>query len=66
MRNYPKGGYIARPEALVDPWGEQYHYQSPGQHNANSFDLWSHGADQAPGGSDTDGDVGNWNDTAEG
>lgn len=66
VRNYPPGGYLQKRDALLDPWGEEYQYESPGQHNPNSFDLWSLGADQSPGGNDTDADIGNWQDSTEG
>jgi general secretion pathway protein G len=59
-RNYPAGGYLKRRDALEDPWGTPFLYESPGQHNAHSFDLWSLGADQSQGGEDVNGDVGNW------
>ena len=59
-RNYPAGGYLKRRDALEDPWGMPFRYESPGQHNAHSFDLWSLGADQSQGGEDVNGDVGNW------
>jgi len=26
---------------LPDPWGNPYHYQCPGSHNTDSFDLWT-------------------------
>lgn len=38
----------------VDPWGNPYQYRYPGQDNANSFDLFSFGADGREG---TDDDV---------
>jgi general secretion pathway protein G len=60
VRNYPKGGYLQKSDMLKDPWGEEFQYESPGQHNPQSFDLWSQGADQAAGGADTDADIGNW------
>lgn len=41
----------------VDPWGNPYVYKAPGQHNTNSFDLSSSGADGRDG---TDDDVTNW------
>ena len=59
-RSYPAGGYLKRRDALEDPWGTPFLYESPGQHNAHSFDLWSLGADQSQGGEDVNGDVGNW------
>ena len=54
--NYREGGYIRRlPE---DPWGNPYHYASPGQHGR--VDLYSLGADDQPGGESIDADIGNW------
>jgi general secretion pathway protein G len=40
-----------------DPWGNDYVYDYPGKHNANSYDLMSVGPD---GKSGTDDDIGNW------
>jgi general secretion pathway protein G len=65
VRHYPKGGYLRRAEAMSDPWGELYQYESPGQHNPDTFDLWSFGADQSPGGTDSDADIGNWDSSGE-
>jgi len=62
-RNYPPGGYLKGGRLPVDPWGEAYHYESPGQNNADSFDLWSYGADGAPGGDGVDADIGNWTES---
>jgi len=59
-RNYPPGGYMKKRDALIDPWGEPFQYESPGSHNPHAFDVWSTGADLSPGGSDTGVDVGNW------
>jgi len=59
-RNYPPGGYLSKKEAVLDPWEEQFQYQSPGENNPRTFDLWSLGADSAPGGVDLDRDIGNW------
>lgn len=42
----------------VDPWGNPYQYQSPGQHG--EYDLWSYGADGAPGGEGENQDVVSW------
>ncbi len=64
-RNYPPGGYLKKADTLDDPWGEPFQYQSPGQHNAHSFDLWSLGADSATGGEGPDAEIGNWDDSAE-
>ncbi len=59
-RNYPTGGYLRGGALPLDSWGEPYQYLSPGDHNPTSFDLWSLGADSAPGGEGIDADIGNW------
>jgi general secretion pathway protein G len=42
-----------------DPWGEVYKYRCcPGQHG--EYDLWSEGADKAPGGEGENTDVVSW------
>lgn len=49
------GPYI---EALrPDPWGNEYQFAAPGEHNPNSFDFWSYGPDGTDG---TEDDIGNW------
>lgn len=54
---YREGGYIRRlPE---DPWGNPYQYAYPGR--VRAFDVYSLGADNAPGGENLDADIGNWN-----
>ena len=40
-----------------DPWGSDYIYKQPGQHNPDSYDVYSPGADRIPGSAD---DIGNW------
>ena len=51
---YRRGGYIKRlPD---DPWGRPYHYQAPGA-DGRAFDIWSTGADGAPGGAGDDADI---------
>ena len=59
-RNYPRGGYLTKKDALLDPWSEPFQYASPGTHNSYGFDLWTLGADQAAGGEEGDSDIGNW------
>ncbi|HHJ11962.1 MAG TPA: type II secretion system protein GspG [Chromatiales bacterium] len=56
-KNWKKGGYIAR--LPKDPWGNPYQYLSPGEHG--DFDLYTLGADGAPGGEGVNADIGNWN-----
>ncbi len=62
-RNYPDGGYLKDGKLPVDPWGEPYHYEMPGTNNPHAFDLWSFGADNAPGGEGVDADIGNWSES---
>jgi general secretion pathway protein G len=40
-----------------DPWGEDYQYKFPGEHNKDTYDLWSNGKNKVAG--DTD-DISNW------
>jgi general secretion pathway protein G len=55
-RNWKPGGYIDRlPE---DPWGNPYLYLNPGVHG--EIDVYSQGADRAPGGEGINADIGNW------
>ncbi len=51
---YRRGGYIKKLPS--DPWGRPYNYQAPGQ-NGKAFDVWSLGADGAPGGTDDNADI---------
>ncbi|MCB1880371.1 MAG: type II secretion system major pseudopilin GspG [Chromatiaceae bacterium] len=44
----------------MDPWGNNYLYQSPGKHNQRGYDLYSLGADGRDGGDKEDKDVVNW------
>lgn len=53
---YQAGGYIKK--LPNDPWGRPYLYASPGQHG--TFDISTLGADGAPGGTDENADIGNW------
>mgnify|MGYP001242623038 FL=1 len=43
----------------LDPWGNAYQFDNPGKNN--KIDIYSYGADQKPGGSGIDKDIGNWN-----
>jgi len=57
IRNWREGGYISG--MRKDPWGNDYHYQSPGQHG--EYDLFTLGADNQEGGEGINADIGNWN-----
>ncbi|MEE9451128.1 MAG: type II secretion system major pseudopilin GspG [Gammaproteobacteria bacterium] len=52
------GPYLKKKKIPTDPWGNSYHYQSPGENGA--YDLYSYGADNAPGGEDNNKDVVSW------
>lgn len=52
------GPYLKGKDGIVDPWGQPYQYRIPGQHG--EYDLFTLGADNAPGGDGEDGDVTNW------
>ena len=51
------GPYLKkRKKILVDPWGREYQYVSPGVHNKDEYDLFSYG----PDGIESDDDIVNW------
>lgn len=55
--NWKSGGYLDR--LPKDPWGHDYQYLNPGTHG--EIDVFSLGADGAPGGEGNDADIGSWN-----
>jgi general secretion pathway protein G len=55
--NWKAGGYVER--LPRDPWGNPYQYLNPGVQG--EIDMFSHGADGAPGGEGIDADIGSWN-----
>lgn len=52
------GSYL-RKDLPRDPWGNPYHYEAPGRHG--DIDIYTLGADNAPGGEGENADIGNWN-----
>ncbi len=54
-----RGPYL-RKAAPLDPWGNAYSYQSPGEVNRASYDLVSLGADGRRGGDGEDADITSW------
>lgn len=54
--NWAAGGYMDR--VPQDPWGRPYQYLQPGVHG--DFDVFTYGADGAPGGTGADADIGSW------
>ena len=54
--NWKQGGYIKK--LSNDPWGNEYLYLNPGEHGET--DIYSLGADGAPGGEGPNKDIGPW------
>jgi general secretion pathway protein G len=51
---YMKDGVVPK-----DPWGNEYHFDIPGQENRN-YDIYSYASDNSSGGTGADADVGSW------
>jgi general secretion pathway protein G len=54
-----KGPYAKKPVPL-DPWGNAYHYESPGTHSSQRYEVWSLGADNQEGGEGYNEDIVSW------
>lgn len=54
--NWKTGGYVER--LPRDPWGNPYQFLNPGVRG--EVDVFSLGADGAPGGEGLDADIGSW------
>lgn len=52
------GPYLKKGGLPKDPWGQPYRYEVPGKRG--DIDIYSLGADNAPGGDGENTDVGNW------
>ncbi len=52
------GPYLRKKTIRKDPWGNDYHYRSPGENG--DFDLYSLGADNNDGGEGENRDVLSW------
>lgn len=53
------GPYLKKNAVPLDPWGKSYQYKCcPGERG--DYDLWSYGADGAPGGEGENADVTSW------
>lgn len=59
LANPPNGRRPMMETVPKDPWGGDYVYISPGQHNPARFDIYSKGPDQQGG---TEDDIKNWSD----
>ena len=52
------GPYLKQKKVPLDPWNRPFTYRIPGEHG--EYDLYTLGADNAPGGTGENQDVGNW------
>ena len=52
------GPYLSKSKIPLDPWQNEYHFVSPGEHG--KFDIFSYGADDKEGGEGEDRDVNSW------
>jgi general secretion pathway protein G len=52
------GPYLKKKTIPLDPWGNEYHYRSPGQHAL--YDLYSLGSDNLEGGESDNTDIVSW------
>jgi general secretion pathway protein G len=57
-----RGPYLRR-RVPDDPWGRPYRYVAPGAENPDSYDLYSLGRDDRPGGEGEDRDVLSWDES---
>jgi general secretion pathway protein G len=52
------GPYLKKIQIPTDPWGNEYHYRSPGEHGY--YDLFSLGRDNTEGGDKDNEDIVSW------
>ena len=52
------GPYLKKKNIPMDPWGNAYHYRSPGEQGV--YDLFSLGNDNMDGGEGNDADIVSW------
>jgi general secretion pathway protein G len=52
------GPYLKKKTVPMDPWGQDFHYRSPGEHG--DYDLFTLGKDNPEGGEKEDRDVLSW------
>ena len=54
------GPYFKKAAIPKDPWGRDYLYVCPGEHNPNTYDIWSYCKDNQEGGEGENADIVNW------
>lgn len=52
------GPYLRKKRIPADPWGNEYHYRSPGEQGV--YDLYSFGNDNMAGGEGDNADIVSW------
>ncbi len=57
IRNWT-GPYLTKRSQILDPWGREFEYRSPGQHG--EYDVFSFGADGSAGGEGENADITSW------
>jgi len=53
------GPYV-KPTNFLDPWNNEYVYESPSNHEGYDYDLYSYGSDGQEGGTDDAADITSW------
>jgi len=53
------GPYV-KPTNFLDPWNNEYVYESPSNNEGYDYDLYSYGADGQEGGTDDGADITSW------
>ncbi len=56
---WKEGGYLKPARIPKDPWGNDYHYYSPGN-EGREYEIISYGADGEPGGEKKNADFESW------
>lgn len=65
LGNKWKGPYLDPPKVPKDAWENEFVYQEPGS-NGTAFDIYSYGADNAPGGEGFNADIYPFDENNEG
>ncbi len=55
-----QGPYLRKKKLPKDAWGNPFQYTIPPTQGGMDFDLFSHGADNQPGGEGENAVIGNW------
>lgn len=53
---------LLKEKEIKDPWGNQFQYRFPSDHDDNEYDIWSYGADGKEGGDGFDADIKSWDE----